>query len=329
MILVLSRQDDGSSRQVAEWLCAMKKEFVRLNADDHKNYLLGCDVSSGNFSFMINKKPHTFSMKTIKGVWHRRRGFSKDTHKYVSNSLEYLFHETSSFAKKHLTEEATEVAEYLYYRLETNPAIHNIGSQSNNSVNKLIVLGIATSHGLKVPKSFIISTKKDLMVLFKKEKQLVTKAIGNGVYRFTNDFGYYSYTEKIGKTFIDSLPDTFFPSMVQKQIDKQYELRIFFLEGKFYSMAIFSQETSATTVDNRKNFEADCMPRCVPYLLPEKIEKKLALLMRNLKLNTGSIDMIVTKSNQYYFLEVNPIGQFGMISQPCNYYLEKKIAENL
>lgn len=329
MILLLSRQDDGSTRQVAEWLCAMKKKFVRLNADSQKNCLLGFDVLNGKFSIVINNKPYQFSVEGIKSVWHRRRGFSKENHNYTPNSLENLFHETSPFAEKQLKEEATEVAGYLYYRLETNPAIHNIGSQSHNSVNKLIVLGMATSCGLKVPKSFIISTKKDLMVLFKKEKQLVTKAIGNGVYRFTNEFGYYSYTEKIGKTFIDSLPHTFFPSMVQKQIDKQYELRIFFLEGKFYSMAIFSQESSATSVDNRKNFEAECMPRRVPFLLPEKIKKKLSNLMRELKLNTGSIDMIVTKSNEYYFLEVNPIGQFGMVSQPCNYYLEKKIAESL
>ena len=329
MILLLSRQDDGSTRQVAEWLCAMKKEFIRLNADDQKNYLLGCDVLSGKFSIMMNNKPYPFSAKGIKSVWHRRRGFSKENRSGISGSVDSLFHEISPFAEKHLREEAAEVAVYLYYILETNPGIHNIGSQAYNSVNKLIVLEMATSCGLKVPNSFIISNKKDLIILLKREKQLVTKAIGNGVYRFTNEFGYYSYTEKISKSFMDSLPETFFPSMVQKQIGKQYELRIFFLEGEFYSMAIFSQESSATTVDNRKNFEAECMPRRVPFLLPEKIKKKLSDLMRGLKLNTGSIDMIVTKSNEYYFLEVNPIGQFGMVSQPCNYYLEKKIAESL
>jgi hypothetical protein len=29
------------------------------------------------------------------------------------------------------------------------------------------------------------------------------------------------------------------------------------------------------------------------------------------------------------FLEVNPTGQYGMVSDPCNYYLDKKIAEYL
>jgi ATP-GRASP peptide maturase of grasp-with-spasm system len=329
MILLFSRRDDGSTRQVSEWLYAMNKKFIRVNADDQENYILACDLSNNSFSIVINNKPYTFSMKNIKSVWHRRKGLSKQNSNYTCDGLNNVFHETSVFAKQHLKDEQTELTDYLYYLLESNPAIHNIGSQFHNVVNKLKVLKMAASNNLNVPRSFIVSSKRDLILLMKKEKHLVTKAIGNGVYRFTNKYGYYSYTEKISKSFIDSLPDTFHPSMVQKQIDKQFELRIFFLEGQFYAMAIFSQETAATAVDNRKNFDANCLPRRVPYLLPEKIEKKLTLLMRNLKLNTGSIDMIVTKSNEYYFLEVNPIGQFGMVSQPCNYYLEKKIAKSL
>ncbi|WP_447951552.1 hypothetical protein [Chryseobacterium koreense] len=48
-----------------------------------------------------------------------------------------------------------------------------------------------------------------------------------------------------------------------------------------------------------------------------------------LELATCSIDMIVNKDWEYYFLEINPVGQFGMISNPCNYFLEKKLAELL
>ncbi|MGN6299160.1 MAG: grasp-with-spasm system ATP-grasp peptide maturase [Ginsengibacter sp.] len=329
MILLFSRQDDGSTRQVAEWLYAMDKKFIRFNADDQKISFSAFDLQRCKFSVIINNRLYKFSVKSVKSVWHRRSGFSKDNFFNAANSLSNLFHELSSFAEKHLKEETTEMLDYLYHLLEKNSHIHNIGSQLYNAVNKLIVLDLANSCGLQTPQSFIISTKKDLASLLKKEKKLITKAIGNGVYRFTNEFGYYSYTEKIDKSFINSLPDIFFPSIVQKQIDKQYELRIFCLEGKFYAMAIFSQETLATAIDSRKNFGSDWMPRRVPYLLPEEIKSQLKELMMKLKLNTGSIDMIVTRRNEYYFLEVNPIGQFGMVSQPCNYYLEKKIAESL
>jgi len=51
--------------------------------------------------------------------------------------------------------------------------------------------------------------------------------------------------------------------------------------------------------------------------------------MKKINLDNGSIDIIVDNNGKYYFLEINPVGQFGMVSIPCNYYLEKKIANYL
>jgi glutathione synthase/RimK-type ligase-like ATP-grasp enzyme len=49
--------------------------------------------------------------------------------------------------------------------------------------------------------------------------------------------------------------------------------------------------------------------------------------MRSVGLNTGSMDVIRAKKGEYYFLEVNPVGQYGASSHHGNYYLEKRIAE--
>jgi hypothetical protein len=52
--------------------------------------------------------------------------------------------------------------------------------------------------------------------------------------------------------------------------------------------------------------------------------------MESINLNTGSLDFIKSsKDSNYYFLEVNPSGQFGMTSNPCNYNLHEKIANYL
>ena len=93
-------------------------------------------------------------------------------------------------------------------------------------------------------------------------------------------------------------------------------------------MAIFSQKNEGTVVDFRKYTDGNPQ-RKVPYKLPKSEEKKLIALMEELDLNTGSIDIIVDINNNYIFLEVNPVGQFGMTSVPCNYYLERKIAKTL
>jgi glutathione synthase/RimK-type ligase-like ATP-grasp enzyme len=124
------------------------------------------------------------------------------------------------------------------------------------------------------------------------------------------------------------LPLNFFPSLFQQKIEKKYELRVFYLNNVFYSMAIFSQNDMKTKIDFR-NYNYKTPNRNVPYKLPLEIESKLHLLMLQLELTTASIDLIVDLNENYVFLEVNPDGQFGMISYPCNYYLEKEIANQL
>ncbi|MEM9261789.1 MAG: grasp-with-spasm system ATP-grasp peptide maturase, partial [Bacteroidota bacterium] len=57
--------------------------------------------------------------------------------------------------------------------------------------------------------------------------------------------------------------------------------------------------------------------------------EKLELLMRKLELNTGSIDLMVSEEGEYYFLEVNPGGQFSAPSERANFNLEKRVAETL
>ena len=51
--------------------------------------------------------------------------------------------------------------------------------------------------------------------------------------------------------------------------------------------------------------------------------------MKRLDYQVGLIDLIKGIDNNYYFLEVNPSGQYSDMSEYCNLYLEKKVATYL
>ena len=122
--------------------------------------------------------------------------------------------------------------------------------------------------------------------------------------------------------------ETLFPSLFQELVEKEYELRVFYINRTFYSMAIFSQLDKQTSIDFR-NYNRQKPNRTVPYQLPLHIEKKLLQLIDHFEFTTGSIDIIKSISGEYIFLENNPVGQFGMTSSPCNYRLEKIVAKHL
>jgi glutathione synthase/RimK-type ligase-like ATP-grasp enzyme len=124
------------------------------------------------------------------------------------------------------------------------------------------------------------------------------------------------------------MDDAFLPSLFQEYISKKIEIRSFYLNDVFYSMAIFSQLDSLTTLDYR-NYNLEKPNRTVPFCLPESVQIQVKKLMKRLELDTGSIDLILTMEGDYVFLEINPTGQFGWLSKSCNYYIEREIAKHM
>ncbi|WP_158559345.1 grasp-with-spasm system ATP-grasp peptide maturase [Deminuibacter soli] len=327
MILLLSRQDDGSTALVIEWLIALRKKYIRVNSDTNRMKFVSFDIDKEEL--IIEQNGVRVNLAEVNSTWYRRRGFSMENISIEDTTLsKAVFRNNSHYHKTHMQSELKVMIEFIHAFVEGR-STKQIGNHSSVEVNKLKVLEAAKRCGLKIPQSFIVTTKADLVNIINTYNDVITKAIsGQGVYFFTQTHHYYSYTEKIGLEQAAELPDTFFPSLFQTQIKKKYELRIFYLRGECYTMAIFSQGDKKTEVDFRK-YNTKKPNRFVPYKLPAGIEQKLTKLMNELNLDTGSIDIIVDRNNEYYFLEVNPIGQFSMTSVPCNYYLEKKIAELL
>lgn len=328
MILLLGSKDDTFTSYVSEWLAHYGQKYIVLLGEANVD-ILKYDKHTNNI--LINYYGDTINLLDIKSVLNRRRGFS--TINFTkTNNLPKINIEIKNFPDSHLKIESIKAIEYIHYLIKKK-CNNIIGGFNKNNVNKLIILYIAEKIGLNVPYYSILSTKKDLITFFNQAKNknthIITKPINEGIYSFSENYGYYSYVERIKESDIDKFPDSFFPSFFQLEIKKKYELRVFFLNNICYSMAILSQKNEYTKTDFRKPILNQKKNRQIPYKLPIDIEVKIQKLMNYIGLNTGSIDIIVDQNNNYYFLEVNPVGQILMTSIPCNYYLDKLVAKKL
>lgn len=215
--------------------------------------------------------------------------------------------------------------EYLIANLEQKA---HIGNYFQRIPNKLIHLSIAKKSGLCTPE-WIMTTRKEKVYQFKKKhKSIINKSLRDS---FKGTFGntyYYNHTERVTNSHIERLNDSFFPTLFQEEIPKSYELRVIFVYDQIWTGAIISQNDPNTQVDWR-NYNSKKPNRIIPYKLPTEIENKVRRFAKEAKLNTGAIDMIVTEDNRYIFLECNPNGQISMVSENCNYPIEKYIANFL
>lgn len=320
-VLIISDESDQTTNRVMDWLFKWQVPVIRIN-DTSSLFLEHLILDNEKVRFrirvqnVISQECVTITEDDIQSVWYRRGQlhFSPD---------DYLDEEMPVPMKRYLNHEKKKLTDFFYTFFTTQ--FKSLNTFFDNDINKLDVLYKAAQCGIKTPFT-LVSAAGEVIKNELKGKAVITKSID---YSFILDSHYrhFGYTS-VFQT--DTLPDntTCFPSQFQENMDKKYELRIFYLDKKCYSSAILSQSDEKTQTDFR-NYNLENPNRVVPYTLPECVEKKLVHLMELLKMNSGSIDLIVTNSNEYVFLEVNPIGQFWQVSYPCSYELEEKVAHYL
>jgi glutathione synthase/RimK-type ligase-like ATP-grasp enzyme len=196
---------------------------------------------------------------------------------------------------------------------------------NNSNINKLIVSNLAKDCGLNLPEQNIVETKRDLEKLLSQNLKVCTKSIsGINTVLYRKHFKSL-YTLKLKNDILNRINfNNFYPSLIQQYVDKLFEVRSFVLNDRVFSMAIFSQKHINSSDDYRKGYNN---VRTCAIKLPEDIESKIITLLTKLNLKSGSIDLIYSKDKKFYFLEVNPSGQFNFLSKACNYNIENQIVK--
>jgi ATP-GRASP peptide maturase of grasp-with-spasm system len=317
MILILSNNTDASTNNVIDWLDCYKIRWWRINEDDK--------VEITRVQIQADKEPEidllvngeALCLKEVKGYWYRR-GRLNTPLPFIKTDNDIFTHHI----RHHVSNELNYTVRFIHqYLAAYKKSISNFLTAENDKLRYLL---LASEVGLDIPETLICNSGDHLIPFQKQHNSIITKSIHELISVPFADLLMGSRTYKLEAYAAQR--EQFLLSLFQNNVDKLYELRIFFLTDEIYSMAIFSQENEQTKVDFR-NYDDQRPNRRVPYKLPALTEEKLRLFIEKSGLNSGSIDMIVTTDMRHVFLEVNPIGQFGMVSYPCNYFLEKKIAQ--
>ena len=325
MIALFSTAVDQSTTDVLRWIRRLSPgtAVIRVNSDE-PDRVTSLSITNSEFRFVIDGT--NLSSRDLTTVWYRK---GRD---WLCNVFLPVDAPVAPRVRQYLAAkiraEERRLTEFAHAKIAERA--WSLGDHEQGDLNKLMVLDLAATCGLDVPRLLISNSKQEIRAIVE-DTEAVTKALSDGLYLFDHEIatrGYYSYTEELKREQLDALPPRISPSLTQVRIPKVLEIRVFFLNGRFYPMAIFSQADDRTRIDFRRYNETR-PNRSVPYRLPGDVEARLLRLFEELCLNTGSADMILEPDGRYVFLEINPSGQFGMVSAPCNYYLEREVASTL
>ena len=316
MVIIITDVYDTSTSKVMASLQVCKLSITRVNQN------IGIkNIRYSNRSFTIETEQDKYIQSgfSTSSVWYRRGSI---TFKVPVKSTDIKGEEIGNY----LTRE-WDVFSYFIYDLNFIIKLGSFNKEKDN--NKIFNLFSAKSVGIDIPEMLLTNQKAVLLKFTKSQKYVITKPLNRSISLFDGSVNWNSDgTLMLNEGIVGFLSDNFFPTLFQEYIEKSYEIRVFYLKGKIYSMAIFSQLDEQTKTDYR-NYNRAKPNRNVPYQLPLEIEEKIRLFMDKSGLDTGSLDIIRATDGRFVFLEVNPCGQFDWLSGNCNYYLEQKIANYL
>ena len=323
MIALFSQEvGEGTTEMVMDWLEYLGADHARINGEGlNAGDALELRVGNGGTRLRLDAGGREMTAAGTAAVWMRRWHSMMNLDDLRRDDPTGLGQAVVS----HLGRELVAVRGGL------EDALRGAGwlTRANEmGVNKLHVLRVAAEAGLEVPETLVTNRRATLEAFIREQGPVICKPVGEAGHFQVGGTGYVMFTAEITPEVLAALPERFFPSLFQPRVEKRYELRVFYLAGRCWPMAIFSQGDPQTRGDFRKYNHAR-PNRCVPYALPAEIEAAVVRTMEGLGLDTGSVDLIRTVDGRHVFLEVNPIGQFGMVSDPCNYFLERRVAEHL
>lgn len=315
MILIFSNPSDRSSVLIASWLKRLGASFLFLTEE-----LIYKDSSLNFTTQVLTIGSREYSLLDFNSVWIRRPFSFHQTELYqkVENSIDLDIAIL-------LREETASITKYIYRFLSENSS-YFLANPNWIGTNKLTELKVAKEVGLKIPKTIITTRKSEALAFYNESKSLVSKSLYNSRVIHPQGEVYQMHTHQLLAEDLSELPNSFAPSLLQEVIQKQYDIRTFYLDGELYSMAIITSN-EVQDIDYRK--VSPQKMRLLPIKLDEQTSKAILSFMKHMNLKVGSLDLIKAKDGNVYFIEVNHEGQFNMIDEPCNYGIHRTIAQKL
>ncbi|MQY31611.1 MvdC/MvdD family ATP grasp protein [Nocardia aurantia] len=168
---------------------------------------------------------------------------------------------------------------------------------------KLVQLETARRSGFTLPET-LVTTDPD------EARSFVESRPGPVVYKRTGTGrAEFSETRLVAAADLARLDSIrWAPTTFQDYVDADCDLRVVWIDGVEWTVRIDSQ-SGVGRVDSRLDTSVDFRPE----RLPAAVSKSLSTLMGTLGLAFGVLDIRLGLDGEYYFLEVNPQGQFAYL----------------
>lgn len=299
MLLILTNSQDATADYLASFLEQNELPLIRLDTDC---LLPGVRVGYSQSRVWLALNGSTYTPDEITHVWYRRPQALKDAALESSPEGKYTLSEWAECLEGFL-------AHIPVTRWMNHPTVNALAS------HKLEQLSRAEELGLRVPETLLTQDEEELRAFHKTcNQRIIVKPLAGGyVERSKEEVDTLIYTNRVSPEEIANLEDLVTcPTFFQQYVEKSADVRITVVDDDLHAVTLKAADPDGSQrCDIRRNNMADV--RYENIELPNEIRSKLIELVRFYELRFGAIDMVIDVEGNWYFLEINPNGQWAWL----------------
>lgn len=185
--------------------------------------------------------------------------------------------------------------------------------------NKIYQLAVAEKVGFLLPKG-LVTNNRIFASEFCGNTKSVVKPLSNAKVKTPEYIGMIHTKPVNMKLPFEGMEIS--PVYFQHYIRRDYDVRAVFIKNKYYASKIeLEDKTSLRKEDEVVNYENIEMPK--------EVKEKCLIFMEKLGLNFAIFDFMVDNEGDYYFMEMNPNGQWLWLEYELNWKIGEDIVKYL
>lgn len=313
-ILVLADQGDTPTDRIVKILTDRGADVFRLDTFDFPRGagLLGVISDGKPWQGFLETDHHDVSLEGIEAVYYRTpRGFDFPP-------------DMSGPERQYAAAQARAGLGGIICALDCRWVSHP--AAMSRAEYKPVQLDAAQRAGLSIPRTLITNRADDAWNWVNSVSgPVITKPLASPVLVEGNELKTV-YTTLVKPQDLDDLRglDTT-AHLFQAWVEKAYEVRLTVVGDQLLAAAIHAG-SEAAHVDWRSDYPA---LRYEQIGVPDKIAHSVRDLMYDLDLRFGALDFVVDPNGQWWFLEINPCGQWDWIQHETGLQIAEAIADEL
>lgn len=294
MLLILSNRNDLATDYVIIRLIELSLPYFRINAEDVTEADYGISISNSNSEFTMSVQGKLLHFEDVHNVWYRRQIYP--------NVEEIIPDAQQSFAIGELLHLTEGIFPRNSCRWIDDP------DRVRFAERKLQQLKVAKDLGVPIPETIV---SNDSGVLYEFASSHKTGVVCKPIFRGLHSSGRETrsaYTRRVEPAeFEDTKTDRVFPTLLQRLIPKGKDLRITVVGQRLYGVEIVTDDRHLDWRLPHVNAQY-----CQIIVQPD-IATACQSLLERLGLTCGAFDFAVSPKGNWFFLEVNPVGEWAWL----------------